>query len=225
MVLSLARAWAWHTLGVCALIWFPRAYIVQGVTYPLKPWLTPPTVQWSLDYTKEYHDLLRSLKFLQTHALVPITSSFLLSRPYLDRPFWIHGGHAQGIRPGFWALNHQGLVGRILRVKGNISEVLPLTHESFRLPITLSKQNVHAIYMGHNTSQGTLSYFDTPLETVLDNQTVVSSGHGIYGWPGIPVGVIQKQKIHLCVDFQALSYVHIIGDPTLEIPPKPASYL
>ncbi len=98
-------------------------------------------------------------------------------------------GSLDGVGKGDLALNHQGVLGRVIEVGTFASRVLLITDYTSRIPVMIGENRILGILTGDNSDL--LKVISMPEQkTVVVGDRVLTSGHsGVYP-SGLPVGVV-----------------------------------
>lgn len=126
--------------------------------------------------------------------------------PYPNEPLnlFIDVGENQGITDTSVVVTAKGLVGRIIHLGNNHSQVLSLLDKRTHLPVYFLKSGVEAILKGGGGGSLSVEYLDD--NKIHENDVAYTSGKsGLYP-PNIPVGVarIDENKEISVVPFQKL---------------------
>jgi rod shape-determining protein MreC len=133
-------------------------------------------------------------------------------------------GAKQGVRVGMGVISPSGLVGRVLRVAPNYSDVLTLVDPTSNIDGIIQRSRARGIISGQ-AKQLTcrMKYLDR-LEDVAVNDVVVSSGFGNIFPKGLlvgyvtsvvpsPNGILQNVTVKSAVDIYRLEEVFIVFPP------------
>jgi rod shape-determining protein MreC len=133
-------------------------------------------------------------------------------------------GKLQGVEEDMGVIAPNGVVGIVTEVSNNFSKVISLLHKDSRISAKLKNSNYRGflIWEGHSPSYGTL--IDLPSYVpVKEGDTIVTSGNSLIFPEEIMIGTIKeigidpgdnyyKIKVAYTVDFNNITYVHIIGN-------------
>jgi rod shape-determining protein MreC len=169
---------------------------------------------------KEREDTDSLLKKLQNNGVV---ARVLAYDPQASlRTLWLDVGKDKGIMPDDTVLRYEGLVGRILRVYEDTSQVLLVVDPHFVVDVRNVRSGLRALIRGFSGSARLVRFpvlsrieFVSGGSTFLVNDLMVTSGFsGLYP-AGIPVGIIhrvQGDSIEILpqVDFARLREVVVL---------------
>jgi len=110
-------------------------------------------------------------------------------------------------------LSEYALIGRVIEVGDDVSRVLMLTDANSRVPVMVEATNQQAILAGKNDAYPELLYIPRDVQ-LIKGQRIVTSGHGGFFPPNIPIGVVQtigrdKYTVKLFAKFDKLSLVRV----------------
>ena len=142
-----------------------------------------------------------------------------------DGPFsealLVNAGAMQGVRPGDYAENDQGLVGRVVQVGQRSSRILKLTDFNSRLPVMGEVSGLRAIMSGGVGQRGQLT--DLPEQgQFLAYERVLTSGEGGLFPRGVVVGTVSEKTgmVELAMLNGQLGFVRL--KPAIQILPPEA---
>lgn len=136
-------------------------------------------------------------------------------------------GSRHGVTNGMGVASSEGVVGVVVGVSRNYSEVMSLLNTGFRLSASIARND----YFGSLAWNGTSYRFATLSEiphhvSVSEGDTIVTSGYSAIFPAGLLVGTLtgeQKRggdfvslKVLLSADFKKLTNVYVIGNLTKE---------
>lgn len=137
---------------------------------------------------------------------------------------FIDKGRDDGIRTDMAVVNAQGLVGKVISVTDNTSEILLLIDPRAAAGARIEDRRDTGQVQGNGESEGLSLELIDSISEVLEGDLVITSGYdqGIFP-PGIPIGEIaeiagdvrlpdQQILVDPFVDFTALDYVKILLD-------------
>ena len=100
-------------------------------------------------------------------------------------------GGQQGLKPNSIVLGLGGLVGRVVSVTPNTSQVLLISDPSSRVGVLVSRTRHMGIIRGQSSNQGVMQFFDK-LPDVKPGDVVVTSSVSQLFIPGTPVGRVRS---------------------------------
>lgn len=129
------------------------------------------------------------------------------------RTAMIDAGRDQGMKPGFPAINADGVVGRLLATGPRASRLLLLNDFNSRVPVMVGPYAVRAIIIGDNGPHPRLQN-PAPGETIKPGDDVVTSGVGGIYPRGLRVGTVvdmgDELRVELSARLDRLEYVSIL---------------
>lgn len=129
------------------------------------------------------------------------------------RTAMIGAGRDHGMKPGFPAINADGVVGRLLATGPRASRLLLLNDFNSRLPVMIGSNAVRAMIVGDNGPLPRLQHV-APGESVKPGDEVVTSGVGGIFPRGLRVGTVVDMGEELRVELKArldrLEYVSVL---------------
>ena len=131
--------------------------------------------------------------------------------PYLNS-FVINIGSNKKLKNGMAVLHGKNFIGRIIDVNFFSSRVLLVSDLNSKIPIITEPSANHAILSGHGMKKATLEYLSENHD-IHDGDKVYTSGkEGLFS-PGIPIGLVKKQKdlinVELFSDLSQITFVNI----------------
>lgn len=137
---------------------------------------------------------------------------------------FIDKGRADGIRTDMAVVNAQGLVGKVISVTNNTSEILLLIDPRAAAGARIEDRRDTGQVQGKGESEGLALELIDSISDVFEGDLVITSGYdqGIFP-PGIPIGEVdeiagdvripdQQIVVDPFVDFTTLDYVQILLD-------------
>jgi len=136
-------------------------------------------------------------------------------------------GSSHGVTTGMGVASSTGVVGVVIGVSKNYSEVMSLLNTEFRLSASIKRNDYFGslAWEGINYRYATLSEIPHHV-SVAEGDTIVTSGYSAIFPAGLMVGALTGDqnrggdfvslKVQLSADFKRLSYVYVIGNLTRE---------
>lgn len=183
-----------------------------------------------LNQMEEFYQENKRLKeLLQFQSTVTAINDYeLVSAPIVARNFsnwfgtvWIGAGENEGIENNMTVVSPSGLVGRIISVTENASEVLLVTDSRSGVSAFSQKGRVPGVVKGVLQSSGNLVMEKIDINsTVNEEEIIVTAGLGLY-LKGIPIGKVslvaeensglyKKAELTPLVNFNRLEEVIVI---------------
>lgn len=133
--------------------------------------------------------------------------------PYV-RSILINAGKNYGIQKGQAVINNHGLIGRITEVGEQTSRILLLTDMSSKVPIITNSSRERGILAGNGSETPSVLYLPEK-SSIIEGETVITSGDGELFPPGLLVGTISTEEgraiIFPSVNYNRLEFVSIIN--------------
>jgi len=149
-----------------------------------------------------------------------------------------NAGEAHGVKVGYFAVNENGLVGRVVSVGQRSSRVLMLDDYNSRIPVMGEDSRVRAVLAGQATRRPELSLYPYQLQSprmefivgaqsLREGERVITSGDGGLYPRGIPVGIAHREgdgawRVALAAAQRPIDFVRIIPFIPVE-PPEPTA--
>ncbi len=115
-----------------------------------------------------------------------------------SRSIVINAGKKDGVERGLAVIGENGLVGRIIEVGHNSSQVLLLSDVNSRIPVISSLSRQKSILEGNNSEHPVLNYLPKD-NSLKEGEEIITSGDGELFPEGLPVGLfyLSKSKEHM----------------------------
>ncbi|MSP42371.1 MAG: rod shape-determining protein MreC [Alphaproteobacteria bacterium] len=139
----------------------------------------------------------------------------------------VNTGVNQGIEKGMPVIGAEGLIGQVVSAGKQVSRVLLLSDMNSRIPVRLEASGYQAVLGGDNEVHPQLLYLP-PRAKALVGDRLVTSGHGGFFPPGIPVGKIDslnngpsknEVRVQTFSDEHRLTFVRILQYHGQDSPP------
>ena len=131
--------------------------------------------------------------------------------PYLNS-LVLNSGSNKGIKNGLAVLDGNNFIGRIVDVNFFSSRVLLATDLNSKIPVIIEPSGNQAILSGHGLSKPTLEYLPENYSVQEGDRIYTSGKEGIFS-PGIPIGVVNKDKgkvtVLLFSELNQISFVNV----------------
>ena len=218
-------------------------YFTQGTRSILDHYLFLVNAQKQNDEFRKEMDLLRtkltqlqevelenarlreSLQF-RARAEQPLLAAHVVAHDVSTDYFGVRvdKGAKQGVRVGMGVISPSGLVGRVLRVAPNYSDVLTLVDPTSNIDGIIQRSRARGIISGQSKQLTCKMKYLDRLEDVAVNDTIVSSGFGDIFPKGLlvgyvtsvvpsPNGILQNVTVKSAVDIYRLEEVFIVFPP------------
>jgi rod shape-determining protein MreC len=145
---------------------------------------------------KENRDLKALIHYTESINFQYISSRIIsLNLHSSSLEMMLNAGFKSGIKLGQAVVNSDGLVGRIVRVSDDASKLITWNNPNFKVPVILTKSNIHCIAIGSETGMR-LMYIPENLELIPGEEVLTSGDGGLLPF-GIKVGTITHNKLNL----------------------------
>jgi len=144
---------------------------------------------------RQQNEILRSLLNLRegsSHSMIPVSVVAKELRS-VNTFITVNAGTLKGARVGMPVINSDGLVGTVILVNENFSQVLPYNNSLFRVSAQIENSRASGIVSGQPDSGRTLLLQYVP-ETIRVNigEVVLTSGFSNQYTAGIPIGAVMS---------------------------------
>ncbi|MDP6483516.1 MAG: rod shape-determining protein MreC [Nitrospinota bacterium] len=167
--------------------------------------------------------LRRLLLFQQQMPFQTVTASVIArDSSNWSKTITLDVGSDSGLKEGLPVLNHQGIVGHIIRVAPKHTQVLLITDARGAVDVLIQRTRTSGVFIGSSNGRNTgyLRYVSREEDIRVDDQ-IISSGYGGIYPKGVPVGVVkavdrsgtemfQTIDVRPAVDFSRLEEVLVV---------------
>jgi len=133
----------------------------------------------------------------------------------------INKGLLDGIQPEMAVINHQGVVGIVVKTSDHFSIIMPLINPKCRISARLQVSNYYGSLGWEGRNSRIASLYEIPFHVKITNgEQIVTSGFSEMFPAGIPIGNVDhfeledgnfhKINVRLSVSFENISYVYVI---------------
>tara|TARA_B100000575_G_C23142476_1_gene665370 strand:+ start:4830 stop:5672 length:843 start_codon:yes stop_codon:yes gene_type:complete len=136
---------------------------------------------------------LKSLLSLNKSYTYPLQITRVVTKQLntLNNSLSVNLGSKDGIQRGMPLINSDGLIGKVILVAGNYSQIMPLSHPLFRVSAQLQESKANGIISWDISSPSYLIMDYVPKTVPVDTGMVVqTSGLGNEFPAGIPIGQV-----------------------------------
>lgn len=136
---------------------------------------------------------LKSLLDLETSSTLPLRITRIVTKQLntLNNSLSVNVGRKDGIQRGMPLINSDGLIGKVILVANNYSQIMPLSHPLFRISAQLQGGKANGIITWDISSPSYLIMEFVPKTVPIDTGMVVqTSGLGNEFPAGIPIGEV-----------------------------------
>jgi rod shape-determining protein MreC len=183
------------------------------------------------EYEKENQRLRELLKFEKTFPYQKVIAQVVGRDAHPDfRTIRINKGTDDGIKQGMPVVTHEGIVGRILRSSGGVSDVLTILDHQSSVDSLIQRSRTRGIVEGLSESSCQMKYALRTDQVEIGDQ-VITSGLGEVYPKGVSVGTVtrvekknygvsQSIEIKPSVDFSKLEEVIVLLNVNKDATPK-----
>lgn len=147
---------------------------------------------------KSYHTLidenlrLKQLLSLKEHRkdIVAIGTVISKGNSRFLKTLWIDKGQNQGVKKGYAAITPNGLIGKVLSVQSDYSEILLITDPNFSVAVRIDRTQVEGVLSGRGDIC-ILKYVPLEEEILVGDRIVTSGLDGVFP-EGILVGAVKS---------------------------------
>ncbi len=141
----------------------------------------------------ENEQLRQALGWKQKHEFETIPARIIAREPLADgkKFFILDVGSAQGVDVNMAVISHEGILGRIIHVSSDYSQVMPYLHSEFHVPVMIDTLGSVGIISGKGSTPDSLVLHDVvKTESVQIGQRVIThEASGVFP-PHLLVGTI-----------------------------------
>lgn len=172
---------------------FKDLFVLKDENENLKKQLIELTLQ-----QKSYHALIeenKRLKYLlglkeSNKDVIAVANVVSKGSNKFLKTIWIDKGSNHGIKKGYPVVTHNGLVGKVISVKSDYSEIILITDPNFSVAVRIDRNRVEGILSGKGKNC-IIKY--VPLEEeILTGDRLITSGLDEVFPEGILVGTVKS---------------------------------
>jgi len=140
----------------------------------------------------ENNELRRALGWQTDIELEVLAARIIAREPFGATNFLtLNVGRAQGVDLDMAVISHLGIIGRIVHVSDNYSEVMPYLHSQFHIPVMIDSLQSVGIVSGKDSTPDSLVLHNiVRTENVRIGQHVITHEASEIFPPNIPVGTV-----------------------------------
>jgi len=144
---------------------------------------------------KSENKILRNkLRIKKNFDVVGITAEIILPNVRNGHSIiTINKGLTNNIKIGSAVINNAGLVGQVINISKNYSEIMPITADQYAVPAIMNNSKENAILYGNGNGELEIPLFPAS-SSILINDTFVTSGAGGLYPKGINIGTVAEIK-------------------------------
>lgn len=145
---------------------------------------------------RENKDLREALGWKRSNEFEMVAARIIAREPFGATNFFtLDVGHAQGVDMDMAVISHMGILGRIVQVSRNYSEVMPYLHSQFYVPVMIDTLGAVGIVSGQTSTPDSLILGNiVKTENVQIGQRVITHDASEVFPPNIPVGTITAYR-------------------------------
>ncbi|MCI5048743.1 MAG: rod shape-determining protein MreC [Rickettsiales bacterium] len=164
----------------------------------------------------ENNSLRELMHYHPQHAISYITAQVVGDTTSgLNQQILIAAGENQGVKLYQAVINENGLLGRVINVGKDSSQVMLISDINSRIPVAGQQTGLKTILAGDRSAQPYLR-FKHAKKMPKAGELIVTTGDGDVFPPGLVVGKVQEQdggawRVSPNVDLEALHYVRVVS--------------
>ncbi len=145
---------------------------------------------------RENEDLREALGWKRRNEFETVAARIIARQPFgLSNFFTLDVGRAQGVDMDMAVISHMGILGRVVQVSQNYSEVMPYLHSQFYVPVMIDTLGAVGIVSGQTSSPDSLILSNVvKTENLQIGQRVITHDASEIFPPNIPVGTITDYR-------------------------------
>ncbi len=145
---------------------------------------------------RENEDLREALGWRRQNEFETVAARIIAREPYGSTNFFtLNVGRAQGVDVDMAVINHRGILGRIVQVNQNYSDVMPYLNSQFYVPVMIDTLGAIGIVSGESSTPDSLILSNVvKTENIEIGQRVVTHEASEVFPPNIPVGTITSYR-------------------------------
>ncbi len=146
---------------------------------------------------RENKDLREALGWKRSNEFETVAGRIIAREPFgVTNFFTLDVGRAQGVDMDMAVISQKGILGRIVQVSQNYSEVMPYLHSQFHVPVMIAPLGAVGIVLGQTSTPDSLTLSNiVKTENVQIGQRVITHDASEVFPPNIPVGTITAYRI------------------------------
>lgn len=122
------------------------------------------------------------------------------SLDYASQSMLVMLGESEGVNNHSFVVDGEALLGKVIEVGSNTSEVAMITNINSRTPVILVDSGMKAVLSGEGGGHMLKISYLSGTDEVVDGEVVVTSGDGIIYPHGIVVGHVRKENSEVFVE-------------------------
>ena len=159
-------------------------------------------INYTLSIAVQENELLKSenkilrnkLKIEKDFNITGVNAEIILPKVRNGYPIiTINKGLTNNIKIGSAVINNAGLVGQVINISKNYSEIMPITADQYAVPAIMNNSKENAILYGNGNGELEIPLFPAS-SSILINDTFVTSGAGGLYPKGINIGTVAEIK-------------------------------
>ena len=141
---------------------------------------------------RENEELRQALGWKREQELETIATRIVAREPFGTTNFLtLDVGSDQGVDVNMAVISHLGILGRIVHVSRNYSQVMPYLHSQFHVPAMIDTLGAIGIVSGKGSTPDSLLFHDVVKTEMIQigQQVITHEASGVFP-PNIPIGTI-----------------------------------
>jgi len=141
---------------------------------------------------RENEEFRQALGWQRRYEFETVATRIIAREPYGATNFLtIDVGQDQGVEVNMAVISHMGILGRIVHVSQNYSQVMPYLHSQFHVPGMIDTLGAIGIVSGKDSTPDSLVFHDVvKTEPIQTGQRVITHEASEIFPPNIPIGTI-----------------------------------
>ncbi len=178
--------------------------IYQVITSPLQPGLTQAErlenayvlelQQRVIELESQNQSLRDNINYADSQGTVTIAAVIGRSADNWWQQITVNKGSSQGVTEGDMATGPGGLVGRVMSVSPNTSQILLITDPTSQMGVKVSRSRALGVVRGNVDGRVVMQFFETTPD-VKPGDVIVTSSYSRLFPQGVPVGRIESMDL------------------------------
>jgi len=150
------------------------------------------------------------IKYISARVLLDTQNTF-------SKTVLIAVGEKHGIKKNQVVLSGDGVIGRVIKVGGNVSRVLLITDLNSRIPVIIADLNKRSVLSGNNSDHLVMKHLELTTNDMLQKKVITTGDGGVFP-AGLYVGTITEIKdsdikVRPFSKLENLKFVRILQEP------------
>lgn len=145
---------------------------------------------------QENEDLRKALGWKHTSQFETVAARIIAREPFgVSNYFTLDVGSNQGVKMNMAVISHMGILGRVVQVSHDYSQVMPYLHSQFNVPVRIDTLGAIGIISGKTSTPDSLILSNVvKTENVQLGQRVITHEASEVFPPNLPVGTIADYR-------------------------------